>query len=354
MAIRVDPELIPPKPGRIAEVGYYVLSTGKPEFVKTGQTETWNWQQGCRLQWYPAGNDRAIFYNCMMDGQYGSLVQDLDSKEVLHRLDYPIYHLNKTGNLGLSLNFSRLHRLRPGYGYANLPDKTVNDPCPNNDGVWLFDVQKNRGRLLFSLADLAAVSPQKSMENAQHYINHLCFNPSGSSFLFLHLWVDVQGRRNSRVFVSSTDGNDLTLHSNQKIASHYCWLSDTKYLVYMPVDRQVNGRFVLFDVYDGLDGIVGINHLIVDGHQTFFSNGEKLLLDTSLPDEYGEKKLIVFDIKNNILDVIDRYNFPSAYTGELRCDLHPRISSSEKRICIDAVENNMRVMKIIDITKVYG
>ena len=42
---------------------------------------------------------------------------------------HPVYSVANNGKFALTLDFSRLHRLRPGYGYSNLPDETRKEKC---------------------------------------------------------------------------------------------------------------------------------------------------------------------------------------------------------------------------------
>lgn len=351
LAMRVDSELSSPKPGRLAELGYFKLNDNNHDFISFASTQTWNWQQGCRLQWYTQNNDKTVLFNTMIADHYGAVVMEPESGIINQQIDYPLYHVEKTGKWGLSLNFSRLHRLRPGYGYAVLHDETENELCPANDGVWLIDIRNNKSKLLFSLAELPKISPHESMSEAQHYINHLCFNPSGSAFMFFHLWVDTDNRRHSRLFVSDTDGSSLKLLVNTGHVSHYTWFSDEKLLVTTYVTKNRQLRYVIYDIHQGFDSIIGINNLTFDGHPSFFREGNFIVTDT-YPDEYRDQKLLLFNTEKEQVKVIDRFNSPIEFKGELRCDLHPRISPSGTKICIDMPEVNLRVMKIIDISMI--
>ena len=58
----------------------------------------------------------------------------------------------------------------------------------------------------------------------------------------------------------------------------------------------------------------------------------------------------MFDQKNNLLTRIGRYYSPPVFRGEIRCDLHPRLSLNNNKICIDAIDNDVRVIKVLDIS----
>ena len=169
-------------------VGYFDRHDGST-FHEVDKTSTWCWQQGCRLQWFPQDENELIIYNTMVNESYGSVIQNIRTKTVLRHYKMPIYDIDSTGEWALSLNFSRLGRLRPGYGYINIPDRTEGDRDPVDDGIWLMSLSAGKGELLHSLQKLSQVNPLPSMEGAEHYINHLSFNPSGQRFMFFHLWV---------------------------------------------------------------------------------------------------------------------------------------------------------------------
>ena len=44
----------PPRVNQNLQVGYYDLEMQEKKFFKIGETSAWCWQQGCRLQWFPA------------------------------------------------------------------------------------------------------------------------------------------------------------------------------------------------------------------------------------------------------------------------------------------------------------
>lgn len=87
--------------------------------------------------------------------------------------------MDATGSLGLTLDFSQLQTLRPGYGYVTEDDPSVEDPAPEDEGVWLVDPVSGEETLILSLAALGARMPVAREEGAAHYVNHLSFNPSG-------------------------------------------------------------------------------------------------------------------------------------------------------------------------------
>lgn len=345
----VMPGLKTPEAGSIMEIGYFNLNESSPRFIKVGETESWNWQQGCRLRWYPSELNNLISFNILVEDHYGAIIQNMQNGSVVHKIDYPIYDLDPLGKFGISLNFSRLHRLRPGYGYNCLPDNSIDDNCPDNDGVWLVNIIDNRRHLLYSLKFLSSIFPHDSMINAVHYINHLSFSPNGESFMFFHLWLDQNKKRYSRLFTSKTEGGELNLVNNIGHVSHYTWLSNEIFVITSNISlKQL--RYLKYHIKTGFMGIIGVNHLTEDGHPTFLKDGISVITDT-YPDTYKEQKLMIYNHYKGLI-ILDRYYSPSEFTGEFRCDLHPRLSQSGQKVCIDVVENGFKAMRILQLKQV--
>lgn len=103
-------------------------------------TNTWNVQQGCMAQWLGPDFKSRILYNDIRDGKYCSVILDLSTLNE-RVLPMPCYTVSADGKIALSLDFSRLHSLRLGYGYAALPEKTKNIPLPDTTAIWKMDLE---------------------------------------------------------------------------------------------------------------------------------------------------------------------------------------------------------------------
>ena len=66
----------------------------------------------------------------------------------------PIYCLTNDRKYAISVNFARLGRERPGYGYDGLEDPTIDYAHPDNDGIFIVDIEKNTAELVISLDQL--------------------------------------------------------------------------------------------------------------------------------------------------------------------------------------------------------
>jgi hypothetical protein len=327
-------------------IGFYYIKDRKKEFIRIGKTNTWCWQQGCRLQWYPADSSSSIIYNCMINNNYGAIIQDVDKQKILKEIERPLYSVSSDGNWGLSLDFSRLQRIRPGYGYGVIPDKSSGEYCPSDTGIELVDLKKYKTTLLFSLKDISKLDPHDSMENAEHYFNHIMFNPSGNRFLFFHLWQDK--KRHSRLFTCDRDGGNIRLLNNSGFVSHYNWISDNEIILYSYIISKGDYTYAIFNDSDGTIKYLGKGVPMRDGHPTILEKQSILITDT-YPDLYSQHNLFAYYIDRDDLKTIARFDSTKHFKGEFRCDLHPRINHNKNMICVDRVINNRRCITLIPI-----
>jgi hypothetical protein len=325
-----------------AEVGYYYLNNLEHGYVSLGRTNTWCWQQGCRLQWYGEGN-KQIIYNCLVDGKYGAVIKEIDSGKIVREIKKPLYSISKGGKWGLSLDFSRLQRLRPGYGYSTLKDESQGELVPKR-GIDLVNMETGDFHKVISLYDIKKIEPHKSMDGAEHYFNHLMFNPSGTKFIFYHLW-NKNGKRYSRIFVADRDGSNIKILNNSGKSSHYNWISDDKIILYSYIEEIKKYSFAIFDI-EGKKFFFGEDAPERDGHPTYL-NDLKIFITDTYPDLYLQRNLLAYKLKENKVIVLARFDSLKHSAKEFSCDLHPRVSNSKKMICVDRIINKKRNISII-------
>ena len=106
-------------------LGVYELRTKNFKFID--KTDAWSWQQGARYFWHPIKTN-VVTYNKIIDSEYKNIFYDLENNQNIHIIDKPSYDLSNDGKISLSLNFERLQKLRPGYGYKDLGYSNITDP----------------------------------------------------------------------------------------------------------------------------------------------------------------------------------------------------------------------------------
>ncbi len=346
LAMHAPPCNVPPAPEAEISVGYYDLTKDRSFFWELGKTSTWCWQQGCRLQWVPGESGRQIIYNKLVKSKHGCVIQDIHTQEIIREFIRPIYAVSNDDNWGLSLNFSRLNRLRPGYGYANFTDETKGQKAPKEHGIWRINLKTGKEDFIFSIEDIANYDPLDSMTDAEHYFNHILFNPDGTRFMFFHIWLN-KGKRFVRMITSDISGKNLCALANEGHVSHYVWKSDDELLAYST--HEASGRhYHLYKDKSDRKTVIGEGILEEDGHPSYSPDGFLLLTDT-YHNRYRDQSLLIYDIRSGELNSLGAYYSPLDFKGEVRCDLHPRWSPSGRYICIDSPYKGKRAMYVLDV-----
>ena len=339
----------PPRVDDRVAVGF-VRPDGSGEFEGLADTCAWNWQQGTMLQWHPRDPEHLFLHNDRRDGCFVAVVRDLSGaeQEVIRR---PIYAILPDGRTAFSLNFSRLARYRPGYGYEGGVDLFAEDPAPDGDGIWRVDLDSDRDELIVSTAQLASHDPAPSMAGAFHYVNHIQASRGGERIAFFHIWCTTPREWQVRLYTCRPDGSALSCLLDSGTISHYDWLGDEAILVWaLPPE---GGRAAFLRI--SLDGEVvpfAASSVKVDGHCSF-SPDRRWVLNDTYPDAFGMRTLMVLSWpEGRRVDLARLYSPKERWWGEIRCDLHPRWSRDGRSICLDSVHDGTRQIYAIDLAEV--
>lgn len=334
-------------PGPDDRLSIGVIHLADRRFEPLAETHAWNWQQGAMLQWHPADRERLFVHNDRREGRFIGIVRDLSGAEV-RAYDRPVYALLPDATSAYSVNFARLADLRPGYGYAGLPDPFAREAHPEADGLWQIDLASGASRLVVSLDALALRNPKPSMQGGMHYVNHVQPSRSGRWIAFFHIWTVGEHGWEVRFYVCRPDGSELRCLLDSGRVSHYDWQGDDAILVWANHPETGKPHFL----HVGLDGAVrvfGTDTLPEDGHCTFSPDGRWVLNDT-YPDRFDMRTLMLVQWPSGQrIDLARLYSPKSAWWGEIRCDLHPRWRPDGKQVCIDSVHEGTRQMYVIDV-----
>lgn len=337
-----------PKPGEKLTVGVVDTQTG--DFRVLDETAAWSWQMGTRLQWLGSAPDREVVYNVVDQDRYGATIRDIFTGET-RTLPRPVYALSADGKQAVTLDFDRLNRLRPGYGYCALPEQQADDPAPKNRGIYWMDMATGANKLIIPISWAAQhQADERFTAGAQHWFNHLLFNPSGSRFLFLHRWQKKnQPGWWTRMYSAKPDGSDIQLLFDEGMVSHFDWKDDDTVLAWARTKAQ-GDRFYLLDTRTGQRTILGDKILTRDGHCSYSPNRRWILNDT-YPDEKRLQTLMLYDPLRQQRIELGKFYLPPKITGPFRCDLHPRWNRAGTQVCIDSAHEGQRQLYIIDVAK---
>lgn len=317
---------------------------------KIAETRAWNVQQGCMLQWMgPEYGDR-ILYNDYRNNRFVSIIFNLKTRKE-EVFDAPVYSVSSDGTFALTLDFSRLYNLRPGYGYYNVKEVTEGINLPNTTAIWKIDFLSGEIIPVLKYTDFAAFQPRKEMQGKDviHKINHIMISPNGKRFMVLYRWFRGQ-RKFSRLITCNTDGTDMYLLSDDDMVSHCFWKNNLSILAFENKKKNGPGYYLMKDKTQKY--IHCWPQLSDDGHPSYSPDGKKIVTDT-----YPNKSRIACirimdgDERKEEVQVIARVFAPFKYDNDTRCDLHPRWNRNSNQICFDSVFEGTRGLYVVDLNE---
>ena len=360
---QVDFEHRTPRPDDVIRVGM-VDTHERDRWIELGTSSAWGWQQGCMLQWRP-GSESEVIWNDREKDQYVSRIMDVKTRQV-RTLPRPVYTLSPDGRFAITADFARIQRMRPGYGYVGLEGQFPQERAPEESGVWKMDLETGRSELIFSLADAARVDYQgQSLADKWNYFNHLLVNPDSSRFIVLHRWressgsgPDAQptGRFTTRMFTVAMDGSERYILDPSGHTSHFIW-RDPQHVCAWTKPEGSSAAFYLFRDQSEDVKVVGEGVMTRNGHNTYVpqTDNEWILNDTYPDRQTRNQNPYLFHVPSGRKVELGGFHSPPEYTGEWRCDTHPRSSNDGKTVAIDSPHTGSgRQVHLIDISAVIG
>ncbi|MCK4624728.1 MAG: hypothetical protein KAV00_05405 [Phycisphaerae bacterium] len=385
LVLRTDLYDRAPGPEDVAEVGYIDMDN-PGSFTLVNTTFAWNWQRGSMQCWVVKGRSEYIIHNSRIDGRFVGTMVDLDDGSKTH-LPLPVFSVDSKGRYALSLNFARLHELRPGYGFAGVDDEYHDVLTPEDDGISLIDLETHECRLLLSLKEIASFQAPPHSEGLKHWVNDLVFAPGGEKFCFLHRCWMRDGNILSRFMACDIDGNNLRVLYNGTV-SHFAWRNDGEIIAWAGQRKLLNTmrkkggvlkgvlklakpmyhmlgepkflkskllKEAYFIIYDSREEPVriGCPELYQDGHCSFDSSGRWFVTDT-YPNRRGRMSLLLCCLENNSVVRVAELDSDRTLKSDYRCDLHPRWNHASTMICFDSTHQPGRQMYLADVSSVMS
>lgn len=332
-----------------------LIDTNLPEndknrVKKIAETRSWNVQQSCMLQWLGPDFSSHILFNDYRDGKNVAVIKEVESGAE-RIISAPVYSVSTDGKIAVTLDFSRLFNLRPGYGYYNVPEKTKGVALPDAIAVWKIDLESGEVVPLLTYKDFAVFQPRPEMQEdgSVHKVNHLMLNPSGKRCMVLYRWFIGQ-RKYTRLVTFNIDGTDMYVLSDDDMVSHCFWKDDEHILAF---ENKRDGGPGYYYMTDKTPKYIHCwPQLSNDGHPSYSPDRSLIVTDT-YPDRarVAEIKLMDgTDEKKSDVKVIARVFAPFKYDNDTRCDLHPRWNHGGDKICFDSVFEGHRGLYVVDIS----
>lgn len=315
-------------------------TSGKNEHI-LAKSCAWNWQQGCRLRWFPKTEDEIVF-NIFENDRYFARVIDTMGK-IVREYSYPLYDIDRNGEVGLSLNFERLGVLRPGYGYTCRPYKISK---LEQESIYILNLKEDKIIDSVTYNDIAQSLRGKCDLN-KCYINHLSFSPNGKQFLFF--WIEIKnGYHQASLLIYRIDERKLVALDTKNKASHYVWLDENRILC-TSYDSPSSCRYYVYYVDKQIKVPYCVKSLREDGHPSVLD--DNTIITDTYPNANGNQYIYKVDSKNDTKEQIIRIYSKPVTNGEWRTDLHPRFNKDKTKICFDSNINGNRELFILEFDK---
>lgn len=348
-----------PKPEDEIAIGMVDIENND-QWIELGRSKAWSWQQGCMLQFVP-GSDSLVIWNDRKNNRFVSHLLNIYTKKE-KVLPFPVYALSPDGIHALTTDFNRIEDTRPGYGYAGIPDPNQEELAPDNAGIYICNLQTGEKKLIITYKQMQ-VQPMMADDGANHdrltqknWFNHLLFNTDGSRFIFLHRWKaktkkDVGGFA-TLMYTSDLEGKNIHLVDPSNYTSHFIWRDRNHITAWTRQPSHGNGFYVFTDGKPEETYVLNQEKMPVNGHNTYLPGNEWILND-SYPDRNRFQHVYLYNVTTDKKVLLGDFYLAPDYSGEWRCDTHPRSSRDGKLVCIDCpTSTGGRQLVLMDISEI--
>lgn len=333
-----------PEASDVVELGAIDMETGA--FVKWSETTAWNFQQGAMLRWYK--DDEHIVYNVFDGAGYRTEIKNIATGDV-RRLPMAFADISADGKYAVCINFPRIYDFRPGYGYSGIKDIYAEVNAPDNDGVWLMDMESGECKLIITYQQIKEQFPQVPYSDGKLLVNHITFNPSGNRFLFLLRNFPTEGQKwNTMLITSDLEGNMYKL-TDYCVNSHYHWKNDREILIVSSAttENPIYCMYLFEDMTDKVERLPEPNPFM-DIH-CLYSPDRRYILGDGYPDRDNNRILWLFDTASNemIRVLASKTVIPTCI--DIRCDLHARWSRDGQYVTYDSTHTGKRTICMVKV-----
>ncbi|MEM7033680.1 MAG: hypothetical protein AAF629_29305 [Chloroflexota bacterium] len=315
------------------------------------KTKAFNLQQGAMLHWIDVGFGEEITHNDW-DGERLVSRAINPVTGVRRTIDGAIAAISPTKPQAIGLNYARMRYCRRVVGYANdyyQLDNLV--PRPDDDGLFLLNLQTGESELIVSVAELTRVANVPELLDQPHWFNHVVFNTDGRRLLFFCRIAHSSGGHVSSLWTVNPDGSALEcqIPFGNKV-SHFAW-QDAENII---VTTDILGEMQFSRVVDRQNKVLPFGHGLFppDGHFGFSPDYNWLICDTYPKNVQRLARLYLHNVEARSMFNIGEYYHAPHITGDWRCDLHPRWSPDGTKISFDSVHEGTRQVYVMDLSEI--
>ena len=366
------------QPGDSAAVVLVDLQTGEDRVV--AQTYGWEMQMGANLNW--GEDDHTLVFNDVDTSTWTPMLVRLDPlRGTSQRTPGGVYHVSPDGRFAAAASTERMAKTQWGYG-VRLPDEHVsaNHGAPDDDGLFITDLQTGERQLVMSLSDATKVITDwedEPIDQWQVYGFHTKWSPDGSRLIFTvrrflsrlgEPWNNMKNPNGQvmrfDVLTCEPDGSDV--HNAvparywHKGGHHINWYPDSQQLSMNLGHFADHGlQFVKVD-FDGSGLEPILQNVPGSGHPTIHPSGHILTdvyyFEKPWADDDGTTPLRWVNIETGQEREIVRFasSVKPLNDGALRLDPHPVWDPSQRWVVFNGVKDNSRTVYLADMSPLIG
>ncbi|MEO6760018.1 MAG: hypothetical protein ABIO24_11240, partial [Saprospiraceae bacterium] len=152
-----------------------------------------------------------------------------------------------------------------------------------------------------------------------------------------------------RLFTANAQGKDPYITDPYGRTSHFVWRDPSHILAWAWHPSKGEKFYLYTDKTDRVE-VIGPDLMTVNGHCTYLNrDNNRWILNDTYPDKQRNQNVYLFDTVKGERTALGSFHAPPEYTGEWRCDTHPRSSPDGRKVVIDSAHTGGRQMYFIDL-----
>jgi hypothetical protein len=339
--------------------GIMLINLDKPEgdfyrVEKVDQSLGWNPQQGTMFYWNPGKPESQFFFNDRdpKTGKIFAVLFDIDLSKRIHEYrfdDTPVGNSGvcPVGKSFLAINYARMARLRAVTGYKGAADWTEGVVAPENDGIFIVDIESGKKKLLVSFERLNFELKKKGLDTGGEslFINHTLWNRGGKIVYFYARagWQNNLQKRTNVPCTINSDGTDLFV-GHQFIGGHPEWGNGHQIIGSIEKDQ------VIYDVLQRkIIGTIGTPEAFPnpEGDISMSPNGEWFVNGVG---KGSKNYYTIYRLSDGLWVRTEGVN-KGEYSGDIRIDPAPCWNRQSDQILVSGItENGTRQLFIIKVS----
>jgi hypothetical protein len=149
---------------------------------------------------------------------------------------------------------------------------------------------------------------------------------------------------------AASDGSDVRVIDPSGHTSHFIWRDPSHILAWSSHPSHGSAFYLFEDKVGGKVEVVGKDVMTVNGHCSYLPGNEWILNDTYPRGRERLQSPYLYHVKSGKRHFLGHFHLPPEYTGEWRCDTHPRFSPDGRSVVIDSPHTGQgRQLHLIDI-----